>query len=129
MAGYRVIERRTEIRSLPVVAGETRVRFRDREGFPAHGHGGRELAYLAEAVTQRIRGVAERYRQHRRAVLLVVEVSVERLHRRSPPHSRPDQRGGEHLADVALLDQVTQVCDRRRGTGLQSCHCEDALLV
>src|SRR2546422_471689 len=32
----------------------------DREGLSAHRHGGRELADLAEAVTQRIRRVAER---------------------------------------------------------------------
>src|SRR5437868_12772874 len=82
---------------------------RDREGLSAHRHGGRELPHLAEAVTQRIRGVADCNREHRRAVVPVVEVSVERLHRRSPAHSRTDQRGGEHLADVALIDQVADV--------------------
>src|SRR5436190_19694187 len=50
--------------------------------------------------------VPERDREHGRAVLLVVEVGVEGLDRRSPAHSRTDQRGGEHLTDVALLDQV-----------------------
>src|SRR5207253_3316033 len=54
---------------------------RDREGLSAHRHGGRELADLAEAVTERVRSVAERDREHGRAVLPVVEVSVERLHR------------------------------------------------
>src|SRR3989442_10742447 len=60
---------------------------RDREGLSAHGHGGRELSHLAEAVTERIRRVAERDREHRRAVFLVVEVGVEGLHRRSPARS------------------------------------------
>src|SRR5438093_9129012 len=79
-------------------------RLRDREGLAAHRHGCRELADLAEAVTQRIRRVADCDREHRRAVLPVVEVSVERLHRWSPTHSRANQGGGEHLTDVALLD-------------------------
>src|SRR6266567_440980 len=73
-------------------------------GLSAHGHGGRELSHLAEAVTQRVRRVADRDREHRRAVFLVVEVGVVRLHRRSPAHSRTDQRRGEHLTDIALLD-------------------------
>src|SRR5439155_6932881 len=51
-------------------------RLRDREGLSAHGHRGRELSDLAEAVTQRVRRVADCDREHRRAVLLVVEVSV-----------------------------------------------------
>src|SRR5437867_12329959 len=46
---------------------------RDREGLSTHRHGGRELSNLAEAVAQRVRRVAERDREHRRAVLLVVE--------------------------------------------------------
>src|SRR5947199_9470080 len=46
---------------------------RDREGLSAHRHGGRELADLAEAVTQRVRRMAERDREHRSAVFLVVE--------------------------------------------------------
>src|SRR6266849_6469046 len=45
---------------------------RDHEGLSAHRHGGRELPDLAEAVTERVRSVAERDREHRRAVLLVV---------------------------------------------------------
>src|SRR5436190_6270840 len=102
---------------------------RDREGLSAHRHGGRELADLAEAVTQRVRRVAERDREHRRTVLLVVEVGVEGLHRRSPAHSRADQRGGEDLADVALRDQVADISDRRGGAGLQPRHGEDALLL
>src|SRR6266702_5802149 len=92
---------------------------RDREGLSAQGHGGRELSDLAEAVTQRVRRVAERDREHRRAVFLVVEVGVVRLHRWSPAHSRTDQRGGEHLTDVTLPDQVTYVGHRRRRAGLQ----------
>ena len=108
-------------------------RLRDREGLSAHGHGGRELSDLAEAVTQRVRRVAERDREHRRAVLLVVEIRARRLHRRPPArppaHSRTDQRGGEHLTDVALLDQVTHVRHRRREAGLQAHHGEDALLL
>src|SRR5947208_11893482 len=47
---------------------------RDREGLSAHRHGGRELADLAEAVAERIRRVADCDREHRRAVLPVVEV-------------------------------------------------------
>src|SRR5215213_6793834 len=70
----------------------------DREGLSAHGHGGRELSNLAEAVTQRIRRVAERDREHRRAVVLVVEVSFYRLQRRSPPHPRSyPPRRSSHL--------------------------------
>src|SRR5213076_51802 len=93
---------------------------RDREGLSAHRHGGRELSDLTEAVTQRVRRVADCDREHRRAVLPVVEVGVERLHRRSQAHSRADQGGGEDLTDVALLDQVADVGDRRRGAGLQT---------
>src|SRR5947209_10962709 len=104
-------------------------RLRDREGLSAHSHGGRELSHLAEAVTQRVRRVADRDREHRRAVFLVVEVGVVRLHRRSPAHSRTDQRGGEHLTDVALVDKFTHVRHRWRRTGLQSCHGEDTLLL
>jgi hypothetical protein len=62
-------------------------------------------------------------------VLPVVEVGVERLHRRSPPHSRTDQGRGEDLTDVALLDQVTHVSDRGRGAGLQTRHGEDTLFL
>src|SRR5438445_5475671 len=102
---------------------------RDREGLSAHGHGGRELSDLAKTVTQCVLGVADRDREHRRAVLLVVEVCVVRLRRRSPAHSRTDQRGGEHLTDVAVLDQVTHVRHRRRRAGLQSRHGEDAHLL
>src|SRR6266568_8048291 len=80
---------------------------RDSEGLSAHSHSGRELSDLAEAVTQRISCMAERDREHRRAVFLVVEVGVVRLHRWPPAHSRTDQRGGEHFTDVSLLDQVT----------------------
>src|SRR5205814_646677 len=43
---------------------------RNREGLSAHCHGGRELAHLAEAVAERVRGVAERDREHRRTILL-----------------------------------------------------------
>src|SRR5205085_6941698 len=46
-------------------------RLRDLEGRSAHGHGGRELADLAEGVAERVRRVADRDREHRRAVLLV----------------------------------------------------------
>src|SRR5947208_4620883 len=53
---------------------------RNREGLSAQRHRGRELSNLAEAVTERIRGVAERDREHRRAVFLVVEIGVEGLH-------------------------------------------------
>jgi len=102
---------------------------RDREGLSAQGHGGRELSHFAEAVTQRVRRVAERDREHRRAVFLVVEVGVVRLHRWSPAHSRTDQRGGEHLTDVTLLDHVMHVSHRRSRTGLKSRHGEDALLL
>src|SRR5438128_4346235 len=63
---------------------------RDRECLSAHRHGGRELADLAETVAERVRRVTDCDREHRRAVLPVVEVSVERLHRRSPAHSRTD---------------------------------------
>src|SRR3989440_4501962 len=56
----------------------------DREGLSAHRHGGRELSGLAEAEAERVRRVADCDREHGRAVLPVVEVSVERLHRRSP---------------------------------------------
>src|SRR3989441_11901239 len=73
--------------------------------------------------------MAERYREHRRAVLLVIEVDVEPLHRWSPAHSRTDQRGGEHLTDVPLLDQVTYVSHRRRRAGLQPGHGEDAFFL
>src|SRR5438874_9494616 len=66
------------------------VNLRNREGLSAHRHGGRDLSYLAEAVAQRVRRVADRDREHRRAVLPVVEVGVERLHCRSPTHSRTD---------------------------------------
>src|SRR5437870_2926743 len=59
---------------------------RDREGLSPHRHGGRELSDLAETVTQRIRRVADCDREHGRAVLPVVEVRVEWLHRRSPAH-------------------------------------------
>src|SRR5438876_6139943 len=104
-------------------------RSRDREGLPAHGHGGRELLHFAEAVTERVRGVADRDREHRRAVFPVVEIGVVRLHRRSPAHSRTDQRGGEHLTDVTLLDQITDVSHRRRRARLQSRNGEDALLL
>src|SRR5438093_2785817 len=86
-------------------------------------------AYLAEAVAQRIGRVADPYREHRRAVLLVVEVGVERLHRRPPAHAGADQRGREHLADVTPLDQVTHVRHRRSGAGLQTSHGEDALFL
>src|SRR5438445_7943480 len=82
---------------------------RDREGLSAHCHGGRELSYFAEAVTQRVRRVAERDRKHRRAVFLFVEVGVVRLNRWPPAHSRTDQCCGEHLTDVPLLDQVMHV--------------------
>src|SRR2546421_8602612 len=41
---------------------------RDREGLSAHRHGGRELARLAEAVAERVRGVAACDREHRRAI-------------------------------------------------------------
>src|SRR5436190_1039766 len=101
----------------------------DRERLSAYRHGGRELSDLAEAVAQRVRRVADCDREHRRAVLPVVEVGVERLHRRSPAHSRADQGGGEDLTDVALLDQVADVDDRRRGAGLQARHGEDTLLL
>src|SRR5438094_679364 len=80
-----------------------------------YGHGGRELSHFAEAVTESVRGVAARDREHRRAVFPVVEVGVIRLHRRSPAHSRTDQRSGEHLTDVTLPDQITDVSHRRRG--------------
>src|SRR6266702_1114212 len=89
--------------------GLTFARLRDREGLSAHGHGGRELSHFAEAVTQSVRRVAERDRAHRRAVFLVVEVSIVRLHWWSPAHSRTDQRGGEHLTDVIFPDQVIHV--------------------
>src|SRR5207247_6193345 len=72
-------------------------RRRDREGLSAHGHGGRELSDLAEAVTQRVRRVAERDREDRRAVLLVVEVGVVLISSRYPAHSRTDHRGREDL--------------------------------
>src|SRR5207249_9109252 len=39
---------------------------RDREGLSAQGHGGRELSHFAEAVTQCVRRVTERDREHRR---------------------------------------------------------------
>src|SRR2546425_11290514 len=79
---------------------------RDLEGLPARRHGGRELTNLAEALTECVRRVAQRDREHRRAVLLVVEVRVEWLYRRSPTHSRTNQRSGEHLANVASLHEV-----------------------
>ena len=60
---------------------------RDRERLSAHRHGRRDLSYLAQAVNQRVRGVAERDREHRRAIFLVVEVGVEGLHGRSPAQS------------------------------------------
>src|SRR5437773_7203643 len=44
------------------------VRPRDREGCSPPRHGGRELFDLAEAVTERVRRVAECDREHRRAV-------------------------------------------------------------
>src|SRR3989442_13567358 len=50
------------------------VELRNGEGLSAHGHGGRELSYLAEAVTERVRRMAQRDREHRGAVFLVVEV-------------------------------------------------------
>src|SRR2546427_481706 len=83
-------------------------RTRDREWLAAHRHRGRELVDLAEAVAQRVGRMAERDREQRRAVLLVVHVHVVRLHRRSPTHPRADQRGGEHVTDVPLPDQVAQ---------------------
>src|SRR5437773_3890552 len=92
----------------------------DREGLPAHRHGGRELSDLAEAVTKRVRRVAERDRQYRRAVLPVVEVDIERLDRRSPAHARTDERRREHLTDVALLDEVPYVRHGRRGARLET---------
>src|SRR5437879_13726060 len=49
----------------------------DREGLSAHGHGGYKLSHLAKAVTQRVRRVAERDREHRSAVFPVVERAVE----------------------------------------------------
>src|SRR5438105_2960358 len=101
----------------------------DRERLSAHGHGRRELSDLPKAVAERVRRVADRDPQHCRAVLPVVEVRVERLHGRPPAHSGTDQRRGEHLTDVALLDQVTHVRDRRRRAGLQTSHGEDALLL
>ena len=77
---------------------------------------------LAEAVTQRVRRVAEPDREHRRAVFLVVHVHVVRVDRRSPAHARTDQRSGEHLTDVTLLDQVAHISHRRRGARLQARH-------
>ena len=73
--------------------------------------------------------MTDRDREHRRTVLLVVEVDVEGLHRRSPAHAGADQRAGENLADVALLDQVMHVSHRRRRASLQTRHGEHALLL
>src|SRR5437667_11789519 len=58
--------------------------FRDREDLSAHGHGGRELSGLAEAVAQRVRRVTERDREHRRTARPGVEAGVDRLAPRSP---------------------------------------------
>ena len=102
---------------------------RDRERLSPQRHGGRQLSHFTQAVTQRVGRVADRDRQQRRAVFPVVEVRVEWLDRRSPAHTRTDQRGGEHLTDVALLDQITHVRHRRRRTCLQSRHGEDRLLL
>ena len=104
-------------------------RSRDREGLSAHRHGGRELSDLAEAMAHGVRRVAQRDRKHRRAVFLVVEVSVERLLRRSPAHSRADHCGRQHVPNIPLFDQIMNIRNRRRGARLQPDHGKHAFFL